>query len=93
MPLMLDGKLDVVGAIHNGRWLQNHYPAHFTQIKLNLEFWNSINPAIEWIYKNNSGRFYVDLNQSIIAFEEPGEAVYFAMIKNQFEEEAIAPVF
>ena len=92
---MFDGKLNPVALAPNGRRLQEHYPDHFTKVPLDLGWFYDLNPILEWIYTNCNGRFYIDIYSTpkVVGFEEPGDAVFFAMIKDQFEEKVTLDIF
>jgi hypothetical protein len=71
-----------------------HCPPHFTVLDVEISDEKIIT---DWIYENLAGRFYVGGNYwhrsdnntlcySRIAFEIPGEASYFALVKDSLND-------
>jgi hypothetical protein len=72
-----------------------HCPPHFTVVDFDMQ--SDEKTITDWIYENLSGRFYLGGSYwhrtdnsmtcySRVAFEIPGEASYFALIKDSLIE-------
>lgn len=87
MALYLDNKVDPVAA--QGKRQLDFLPKHFHCVALSNNFYDT-KPIRNWIWKNQSGRFFIGsrtkvddkhmLTESVVAFEDPGEAVMFTFI-------------
>ncbi len=72
----------------------NRAHAHFTIVRIEeLMTTTQIQKVQNWIYENMSGRFFVgdyydprtSVTELVAAFEEPAEASYFALVKDQIK--------
>lgn len=66
-----------------------HCPPHFSPVRFDIRV--NEKQITDWIWENLDGRFYVGdhysesgngnfISQKMVAFEEPGEASYFALV-------------
>lgn len=98
MSLYLDGKVDPLAAA-GGREL-NFIPKHFHCVSLGSSYYDT-RGLRNWIWKNQSGRFYIGSrikvtdkhmnSESVVAFEDAGEAIMFSFVlptlnSNMFDE-------
>lgn len=87
MSLYLDGKVDPLAAA-GGREL-NFIPKHFHCVSLGSSFYDT-RGVRNWIWQNQSGRFCISSkikvndrhmsSDSVVAFEDAGEAIMFTFI-------------
>lgn len=81
--------------VHGLRELE-HCPPHFSPVTFDLQ--TGEKEILDWIYDNLAGRFYMgpmdiaqDVNgpivrKTLVAFELPGEASYFALCLNDINQ-------
>lgn len=87
MSLYLDGKVDPIAAA-GGREL-DFIPKHFHCISLGPSYYDT-RTIRSWIWKNQIGRFCISSrikvdnkhmhSESVVAFEDAGEAIMFSFI-------------
>jgi len=67
----------------------NHCPPHFERVEFTLN--TTEKKLLDWIYENLEGRFYFFSDatyprQCIVGFEIVGEASYFLLMLDQFND-------
>lgn len=87
MALYLDGTVDPIAAL--GKRELSFLPKHFHCVSLSNTFYD-LKPVRNWIWKNQSGRFYLGpkakwdssrlTSENIAGFEDSGEAIMFSFI-------------
>lgn len=80
MPLFIDGKIDPLAILDEGRQLST-CPHHFIRIKIDQMF--NTQQARPWIWENLTGRFSIQPN--FVAFENYADASMFALVCDQFK--------
>lgn len=88
MSLYLDGTVDPIAAL-GARQVPN-LPWHFHVITLGNGYYMDVNTVRNWIWTNQSGRFYIGTRNKMIderltteyiaAFEDSSEAIMFSFI-------------
>ena len=96
MSLYMDTKVDPVAAL--GKRELDFLPKHFHCVSLSSNFYD-FKHIRNWIWKNQSGRFYlgskikVDNNhmnsENVVAFEDAGEAIMFSFVMPTLKSESI----
>lgn len=80
----------------------DHCPPHFTPVQFDIRV--AEKQITDWIWENLDGRFYVGdyykesengnfSCQKLVAFEEPGEASYFALVLNTINTHPDSGIF